>query len=75
MFTTCDVKPGPKLASCFTDTCKEPQLRVEARVFELTGDGSGADFAIFRSSPSGQVVLPEASNPVQYLGSTTGPIY
>jgi len=72
VFTTCDVKPGPTLDSCFSDTCKNPQLRVEARVFNLTDDGSGADFASFRASSSGTVTLPEANNPVQYLGSTTG---
>jgi hypothetical protein len=75
VFTTCDVEPGPTLASCFSDTCTDPQLRVEARVFNLTDDGSGADFASFRSSSSGKVMLPEASDPVQYLGSTTGSGY
>jgi len=75
VFTTCDVKPGPTLGSCFTDTCKDPQLRVEARVFNLTDDGSGADFAAFRAPSSGKVTLPEAFEPVEYLGSTTGPSY
>jgi hypothetical protein len=75
VLTTCDVKPGPTLGTCFSDTCKNPQLRVEARVFNLTDDGSGADFASFRASSSGTVTLPEAHNPVQYLGSTTGPSY
>ena len=75
VFTTCDVKPGPTLGSCFTDTCKDPQLRVEARVFNLTDDGSGADFAKFKAPSSGNVTLPRASDPVQYLGSTTGSGY
>lgn len=75
VFTTCDVQPGPTLGSCFTDTCKDPQLRVEARVFHLTDDGTGADFAQFRASPEGKVKLPEATDPVQYLGSTTGPSF
>jgi len=75
VYTTCDVKPGPTLGSCFTDTCKDPQLRVEARVFNLTDDGSGADFAKFRTSETGKVTLPEATDPVTYLGSTTGPSY
>jgi hypothetical protein len=75
VFTTCDVKPGPTLGSCFSDTCKDPQLRVEARVLYLTDDGSGADFASFSASSSGKVTLPEATKPVLYLGSTTGPTY
>lgn len=75
VFTTCDVEPGPTLGSCFTDTCRDPQLRVEARVFNLTDDGSGADFASFKASSPGKPTLPEASDPVQYLGSTTGPSY
>ena len=75
VFTTCDVKPAPTLGSCFTETCKSPQLRVEARVFKLTEDGSGADFASFADYSSGNVKLPAASRPVQYIGSTTGSGY
>lgn len=74
VFTTCDVKPGPTLGSCFTDTCKDPQLRVEARVFHLT-DGDGDDFGKFSDLSSGGVTLPAATKPVEYLGSTTGPSY
>ena len=76
VFTTCDVAPGPTLGSCFTKTCSDPQLRVEARVFNLTDDGSGANFADFRAPKAGdKVTVPPASDPVQYLGSTTGSSY
>ena len=75
VFTTCDVKPGPTLGSCFTDTCKHPQLRVEARVFHLTGDKSGGDFGKFSDYSSGRVSLPAAQGAVEYLGSTTGDAY
>lgn len=75
VFTTCDVKPGPTLNSCFSSTCKHPKLRVEARVFNLTDNGSGANFASFSDYSSGKISLPAATNPVQYLGSTTGSGY
>ncbi|MGI9475394.1 MAG: delta-class carbonic anhydrase [Hyphomicrobiaceae bacterium] len=75
VFTSCDVKPGPTLNSCFTKTCKNPKLRVEARVFNLTDDGSGANFASFSDYSSGKVKVPAAVKPVQYLGSTTGAGY
>jgi hypothetical protein len=75
VFTTCDVKPGPTLGSCFTQTCKDPQLRVEARVFYLTDDKSAGDFTRFADYSSGAVLLPAAQSPVQYLGSTTGSGY
>lgn len=75
VFTTCDVEPGPTLGGCITETCKDPQLRVEARVFNLTDDGSGADFNTYQYHGSGKITLPAASAPVQYLGSTTGSGY
>lgn len=74
VFTTCDVKPGPTLGSCFSDTCKDPQLRVEARVFRLTDDGKGDDFGKF-SDLSSRVTVPAVAKPVEYLGSTTGSSY
>lgn len=70
VFTTCDVQPAPTLGSCFSDVCRNPQLRVEAKVFYLTEEG-GADFAKFAGADS----LPEANGAVQYLGSTTGPSF
>jgi hypothetical protein len=75
VFTTCEVEPGPTLDSCFTDTCKDPQLRVEARVFQLTDRDTDPDFRTFADYSSGNVKLPSAIEPVQYLGSTTGPSY
>lgn len=75
VFTTCDVAPGPTLGSCFSATCTDPQLRVEARVFNLTDDGSGADCTSCSAPSSDTVALPEAVDPVQYLGSTTGSVY
>lgn len=66
VFTSCDVKPGPGLGGCAS--CPNAQLRVEARVFYLTDDATGATFA----DAAGNVALPAVSDTVEYLGSTTG---
>ncbi|KAA5606741.1 cadmium carbonic anhydrase [Roseospira marina] len=80
--TTCDVTPGPGLTSCVSDTCRNPQLRVEAQVFLVVNDPTALDFADFVYG--GHVVegrsqakaLPTGTGaPVQFLGSTTGPTY
>jgi hypothetical protein len=75
VFTTCDVAPAPTLDSCFTDTCQNPQLRVEARVFYLTDDAAAAEFGKFAGDSSGRVSLPQAERAVEYLGATTGDKY
>ncbi len=72
VFTTCDVAPAPSLGSCFSEACRNPELRVEARVFLLTDDGSGENFLDYRA---GTGKLPKALEPVEYIGSTTGPGY
>jgi len=66
VYTNCNVKPGPGLGGCVS--CPNFQVRVEARVFYLTNDASAATFA----DKDGKIALPAASNPVEYLGSTTG---
>lgn len=72
VFTTCAVEPAPTLGSCFSPLCKNPQLRVEAKVFFLTDGYDGElDFATFASADD--VALPAGEGAVEYLGSTTGP--
>lgn len=75
VFTTCDVKPAHGLGSCFTATCKDPKLRVEARVFFLTNDKTAGDFRKFTDFKSGQITVPTSGQTVEYLGSTTGDKY
>lgn len=75
VYTTCDVKPGPTLGSCFSNTCKTPQLRVEARVFNLSDDSAAGDFGKFTDYSSGKVSPPKAIQAVTYPGSTTGDSY
>jgi len=80
--TSCDIEPGAGLGSCLSDKCANPDLRVETQVFTLVNDSSALDFADFaydgniengyhqaKSLPSG------TGEPVEFLGSTTGPSY
>jgi len=80
--TSCDVAPGPGLASCLSDACANPQLRVETQVFLVVNDPTALDFGAFvyggnmvsglhqaKTLPSG------TGDPVEFLGSTTGPKY
>jgi hypothetical protein len=51
------------LDGCFSSNCTNPQLRVQARVFYLSGDAKAG----------GLPTAPPADNAaVEYLGSTTG---
>lgn len=80
--SSCDVSPGKGLGSCLSESCANPDLRVETQVFTLVNDPDALDFADF--SYAGNVVaglhqvrsLPtNTGDPVEYLGSTTGPAY
>lgn len=75
VYTSCDVKPGPTLGSCLSDSCTSPQLRVEARVFRLSDDKMAGDFGKFTDYSSGKVSPPAAIKAVSYPGSTTGNSY
>lgn len=80
--TSCDIKPGKGLGSCVTDTCKDPQLRVEAQVFTLVNDPSAMNFndMVYTGAPvngrhQAKMIPTNTGTPVQFLGSTTGPKY
>ncbi|MBE1281975.1 MAG: cadmium carbonic anhydrase [Rhodobacteraceae bacterium] len=82
VYTTCSVKPGPSLSSCFSDACANPSLRVESQVFLVVNDDSAPDFGDF--AYDGNIVgglhqpksLPDGTGaPVVFPGSTTGPSY
>lgn len=73
VYTTCDVEPAPTLDSCFSTSCKNPQIRAEAQVFRLTAPSyPGADDWEARGY-SQRPLLTGGS--VEYLGSTTGDAY
>jgi carbonic anhydrase len=79
--TTAQVKPGPTLGACLSDSIANPQLRVEAQVYVLVNDQNALDFA--ELTQFGQqngyyqaLNIPNFTGaPVQYAGSTTGPSY
>ena len=79
--TTAQVKPGPTLGACLSESIANPQLRVEAQVFVLVNDKNALDFAFltrFRKQNGYYQALniPNfTGDPVQYAGSTTGPSY
>ncbi|WP_353472523.1 delta-class carbonic anhydrase [Salipiger sp. H15] len=82
VYSSCDVAPGPGLGSCLSDSCSNPELRVESQVFLVVNDPNALDFRDFiylgtmrgghyqaRDLPSG------TGAPVVFRGSTTGPSY
>jgi hypothetical protein len=80
--TSCDVQPGEGLGSCLSDTCTDPQFRVEAQVFLVVNDPNALDFNDFDYQGSATNGLHQAKaipagtgDPVVFLGSTTGPSY
>lgn len=81
VYTTCEVEPGPGLASCVSDRCVNPQLRVESQVFLLVNDPAALDFAAFsdiqKTGTRYQTrALPtDTGTPVVFAGSTTGPSF
>ncbi len=82
VYSSCDVKPGKGLGSCLSDSCGNPNLRVETQVFVAVNDSSSINFGDL--AYSGNMVnglhqaksLPTSTGkPVVFLGSTTGPKY
>jgi len=82
VYSSCDITPGKGLGSCLSDTCANPDLRVETQVFLVANDPQALNFADF--TYGGNVVdglhqskaLPSGTGtPVVFAGSTTGPSY
>jgi hypothetical protein len=79
--STAQIKPGPTLDSCFSDSIRNPQLRVETQVYVLVNDKNAGDFGELtkpgkRNGFHQALNLPDHTGiPVQYAGSTTGPVY
>jgi len=82
VYSSCDITPGETLNSCLSESCINPNLRVESQVFTVVNDPSALNFMDFVYG--GQMAngyhqakaLPDnTSEPVEYAGSTTGPKY
>ncbi|WP_230969116.1 delta-class carbonic anhydrase [Nitrogeniibacter aestuarii] len=81
VYSTATVRPGPTLNSCLSESVSNPQLRVDAQVFVLVNDRNAMDFgALTRVGQKGGYFQAsdtalQASDMVEYEGSTTGPGY
>ena len=82
VFTSCDVAPGKGLGSCVSDTCANPNLRVETQVFTLVNDSNALDWntLTYDGNKANGLHQPKAlpentGKSVEFTGSTTGPSY
>lgn len=75
------IRPGETLASCLNDNVMNPALRVEGQVIVLANDPNALDFRELAKVEeiNGYDQAPNiprnTGNPIEYLGSTTGPSY
>lgn len=81
VYSSAQVTPGHSLGACLDDETKNPQLRVESLVMVLVNDNNAASFVSLaehkvKDGYHQAINIPSNSgNPIQYLGSTTGPGY
>jgi len=79
--STAKVTSGPTLASCLSDSIKNPQLRVETQVYVLTNDENALDFKTLtahgmKNGYNQALNIPKnTGKAITYEGSTTGPGY
>jgi len=78
--SSCRVMPGEGLGACLSESCANPQLRVETKVFLLVNDASASNFGDYAEGDNSNgyyqaKALPASEDKVQFLGSTTGPKY
>ncbi|HEC18902.1 MAG TPA: hypothetical protein ENI97_06110 [Gammaproteobacteria bacterium] len=79
--STAQIKPGPTLGSCLSESIKNPQLRVETQVYVLVNDKNALDFGkltqhgVKNGLHQALNIPSNTGSPVQYAGSTTGPGY
>ncbi len=82
VYSSCDVKPGKGLDSCFSKACENPNLRVEAQVFIVVNDASAMNFLdlvyagnMVNGLHQAKTLPTNTGSPVVFLGSTTGSKY
>lgn len=79
--STAQIKPGPTLGACLSDSINNPQLRVETQIYVLVNDKNALDFGhltkLGEEDGLHQAIhIPSnTGTPIQYDGSTTGPGY
>ncbi|MDB2356094.1 MAG: delta-class carbonic anhydrase [Pseudoalteromonas sp.] len=81
VYSSAQVKPGPTLGACLADSTMNPSLRVEGQVIVLANDKNAVNFSKLThiEKVNGYYQAPNiptnTGNPIEYLGSTTGPGY
>lgn len=81
VYSSADVKPGPTLGACLSDSIMNPGLRVEGQVIILANDDDAMEFDDLAEIEqiNGYYQAPNIPTntgvPIQYLGSTTGPSF
>lgn len=81
VYSTAKVAPGASLGACLNEATKNPQLRVEGQVYVVVNDENALDFQKLNAHEVKNgfhqaINIPSnTGKPVQYLGSTTGPVY
>ncbi|MFK7853038.1 MAG: delta-class carbonic anhydrase [Granulosicoccus sp.] len=80
--TSCDVTPGEGLGSCLSESCANPELRVEAQAFLVVNDAQALDFMQFAYDNNvvdglhqAKSLPADTGDAVVFAGSTTGPKY
>ncbi|MCI5144133.1 MAG: cadmium carbonic anhydrase [Candidatus Electrothrix sp. AR3] len=80
--SSCDVLPGKGLGSCLSESCANPNLRVETQVFLVVNDPTAVNFGdltyggnIVNGLHQAKSLPTDTGIPVEFLGSTTGPKY
>ncbi len=78
--SSCDIQPGKGLGSCLSDTCANPDLRVETQVFTVVNDPAALNFNdlsydgnIVNGFHQAKNIPATTGSPVEFMGSTTGP--
>lgn len=80
--SSCDVAPGKGLGSCLSESCANPDLRVETQVFTLVNDSAALNFNdlgyggnVVNGLHQAKAIPNTTGAPVEFLGSTTGPSF
>ncbi len=81
VYSTAQVKTGPTLGACLSDSIKNPQLRVETQVYVVVNDSQVLDFSHLtkygiKNGLYQALNIPNNTGiPIQYTGSTTSPVH
>lgn len=79
--SSAQIKPGPTLGACLSDSIKNPQLRVEGQIYVVVNDKNALDFGeltkvgVKNGFQQALNIPTNTGRPIVYSGSTTGPAY